>query len=171
MKLFAAIVNDLSPGFGCVEKHGFDDFGVIVERYDTVQDSDNGKYDEGPALIDHYGEEQEFADEAGEGRESRQREKENRQAGCWKDRTAPSESSIALDLFVAGGVGNHHHHEKGAKIHDQINHDVEKDRLQTVIVQDRKSHQHVAGMSDARIGEHPLEIPLIQGAEIANASW
>ena len=112
-------------------------------------------------MIEHHGEEQKLTDEASEGRESRQREKENRQAGCWQDRTTPSESSVAFDVFVTSGVGNHHHHEKGAKIHDQINHDVEKDRLQTVIVQDRKPHQHVAGVSDAGIGQHSFEIPLI----------
>ena len=54
-----------------------------------------------------------------------------------------------LDVLIAGDVGDHTDDEKSAEIHDEVNHDIKKNRREPVIVEHREAHHHVTRMGDA----------------------
>ena len=121
-----------------------------------------------PPCFEHRREQEKFADESGE----------RRQPGQEKVKRSPSRPPEpprrarrdrgSLDVFVAGDVGDHADDQKCAEIHDQINHDVKQNRRQPFVIQHRQAHHHVTGMGDPRVGEHALEIALVERAEIAD---
>src|SRR5207247_9328649 len=84
------------------------------------------------------------------------------------DGSSPGESAIGFNVLIAGDVGDHADDEKRAQIHNEVNHHVKKNRREPVIVEHREAHEHIASMSNARIGEHAFEISLVQSAEIAD---
>ena len=59
------------------------------------------------------------------------------------------------------------HRERG-EVHQQVDGQVEEHRLDAELRDDDDADEHVAGLRDRRVGEHPLERGLAERADVAD---
>ena len=93
-------------------------------------------------------------------------------------RTLALQSPVIGDLLAVGPVADQCHDCERAEVHEQVDRQVEQYALDTVgrehlvAILERDEHgddagQHVTGVGDCRIGEHPLDVGLKVGGQVA----
>ena len=121
------------------------------------------------ARVQRRAEEVDLADEAGRGRDAAQREHEHGQrqpdpAGGGS--RAPAMSAMSTALLRA--AAHHREHAEGAQVHDRVDRQVEEHGRGARRAARRHRHQDVAGVRDARVGQHALEVVLEQRGHVAH---
>ena len=86
-----------------------------------------------------------------------------------QERGAYAEVGEGADRLVAAVlVGHGDDDEERAQVHQAVREEVEDDRGDALVREDGEAEEHVAGVGDARVGEHALHVGLLQRAQVAD---
>ena len=120
--------------------------------------------------LDGGREDQELAEETGGERKARQREEEECQRRGHVRPPAPQAAQVVVAVEVLALAAHHRDHREGAEVGERVGGEVVEGALDTErdADADRHADQDVAGLGDARVGEHPLDAVLRQGGEVAD---
>ena len=156
---------------GLLERLGFHvhghDHGEIVARRDDAGEDENGGERDLPGLRRRH-EDVPLADEACGAREAEQREHAHGQ-GESEPRPALGQSRQVVDADVALPVATLGREQReGRQGHERVGDEVEDECRRARGGSGRHRDQHVAGVRDGRVGEHPLEGALGEGDEVSD---
>ena len=160
-------------GFWLTHVHGDDDAQVVERGQGRVEGNDHRQPAE-PG-VDGRDQDVQLGEEADRWRDAGQREEQDgHRRGA--PRIAGRQASEASQPTVATGVAlQHADHREGGDVHHAIAEHVEQDGLDPALANrvvpggrvGRQPGQDVAGMRDARVGEHALHVALRERHDVA----
>ena len=134
---------------------------------DSVFDGRRGNYseDDQPSPLNVYaksklrGEQEVLAEEAGERRQAGQRQQADRQ-GRRQQRRAEVQPAVALDGVLGGEAHVADHREEGAELREGVGQQEEQHGRRALLRGRDHADQGVAGLGDARVRQHALDVAL-----------
>ena len=155
--------------FGLAHEHGVGHLQVVVEAEDGIQHAQ--RCQRVVSGFDEAEEDEVFAPEAGQRRDSGQREQEDQHEDGF-DGSAGVEAVEIVELvadYVA--VAQRSDHAERAEVHEGIDQQIDQNAFDAVRIELRRSsrdqaEQHVADVRDGRVGEQALGVGLGERGEV-----
>src|ERR1041384_703996 len=146
-------------GLGSVPKiHDHDESEIVIDRDETCDDPEDRQ--PGEIRLNSGHEDIIFREEAGHRWYTGEREHENGHKRG-QERPSSGQACIILErkILLLLTLQNSEHTE-GAEIHERVDDQVKQNSVPAGLAEGSEPSDHVSGMSDARVGEHPLDIRL-----------
>lgn len=148
-----------------LHEHGGGYTQVVVHAQDAGKDADNQQF--GMTALQGGVEDVVFGGEAGHGRETGQGKHEDSQSARQERSAIPEAAKVAVVVAAIIDALQQRDDAERAQVHEAVAEQVEEDGTESDGTAHYDADEQVAGMGDAGIGQHPFEVVLRKGQDVA----